>query len=366
MSLLCIVTAGKGGQDERRVLRLTKDIDLPVTYYYVDKSASKISEMIKIRKVLRSKNWDLVYQEGTGIASGINLIAASLFNHQRFVVSSGDPIAGYFYTKYGRPISDLFGVYERLLYASCSGFIGWTPYLTGVAMHMGAPDAITVEGGAELSVFKPFDNSVKQELRRKYSIPDHHIVCGVAGSLNWVKRQSWCQGYELVQTLKHLKRDDVSMLIVGDGSGKSVLEKAIPSHLKSRVIFTGRVSEAEVVETINIMDIGFIALVIDKLGNFRLSTKLPEYLACGSGVAMSPVPGYYDYASAAGWSLPSSHPGSEEFHRECAAWLDGLSWDEINDKKDHALSLAQSRFSYETIKPKFETFVSRVLKSKSA
>lgn len=364
MSLLCIVTAGQGGQDERRVLRLTKEIGIPVTYHYVDKKASKLSEMLKIRKLLRSKKWDLVYQEGTGIASGINLIIASVLHKQQFVVSSGDPIAGYFYTKYGRPISDLFGVYERWLYSSCAGFIGWTPYLTGVAMHMGAPDAITVEGGAELSVFKAFDSSTKESLHQKYSIPNHHIVCGVAGSLNWVKRQSWCQGYELVQTLKYLKRNDVSMLIVGDGSGKSLLEDAIPPHLKSRVIFTGRVSEAEVVEAINVMDIGFIALVIDKLGNFRLSTKLPEYLACGSAVAMSPVPGYYDYASTAGWSLPASHPGSEEFHRACAAWLDNLTWDDINNRKKRALDIARSRFSYEVIKPKFETFISKILDSK--
>ena len=46
-----------------------------------------------------------------------------------------------------------FEQYEKLLYRHCTGFIGWTPYLAGMALKMGAPRAVTVEGAVDTSVF---------------------------------------------------------------------------------------------------------------------------------------------------------------------------------------------------------------------
>ncbi|MEM1252667.1 MAG: glycosyltransferase [Cyanobacteria bacterium P01_H01_bin.21] len=359
--VLCIATAGKGGQDELRVYRLTRTIsDTEFVYHFIDKKRSKITEIKTALSVINSNNWDLVYQEGTGLAGGIPLILAALLRKQKFIISSGDPIAGFFRTTKGRLIGNIFEVYEKLLYAKCSGFIGWTPYLTGVAIRLGAKKAVTVEGGVDTTVFRQYSPEDKKKTRLKYGLDPNHLVIGVVGSLIWVPPQSYCYGYELTETLKKVKRDDVSILIVGDGDGKERLEKSLPDYLRARAVFTGRIPEAEVVDAMNAMDIGFVTL-FGEMGNYRLTTKLPEYLACGVPVAMNPTAAFYDYAAKAGWTLPNQHPAHPDFHQKCATWLDQLSREEINTKAEKTSLVVNQFFDYSVIAPKFKSFVHMLL-----
>jgi glycosyltransferase involved in cell wall biosynthesis len=204
------------------------------------------------------------------------------------------------------------------------------------------------------------------EIRRRYNLPENALVCGCVGTLSWNKRQAYCYGLELVETLKKTTRTDVYALIVGDGSGRKILESRVPDSLKSRIIFTGKVPEKEVVCALNAMDIGFIAQTLDQLGSFRLTTKLPEYLACGLPVAMSPIVGFYDYVESAGWPLPAYHPADPEFHTRCAAWLDRLKMSEIIAKRSAARALAESRFAYKELGEKFRRFVSSLLEETGA
>jgi hypothetical protein len=111
----------------------------------------------------------------------------------------------------------------------------------------------------------------------------------------------------------------------------------------------------------NAMDIGFISQTLDSLGSFRLTTKLPEYLACGLPVAMSPVPGFYDYATAAGWALPAHHPGSQKFHKQCAEWLDQLTWVDVASKAAEARNIACQRFDYTHLAQRFSVFIDALL-----
>jgi glycosyltransferase involved in cell wall biosynthesis len=359
--VLCINTGGKGNLHGLRMLRLSAKLNAEVTYYDLDRSGSRLASSRAVWNLLNSSKWDLVYQEGTGIAGGVNLIRAALAWKQPFIVSSGDPIGGFFRVTQGPLLGSFFGLYEKLLYQTCSGFIGWTPYLTGAALKMGAKRAITVEGGVDLNTFYPYTPSERLKIREKYSIHPEHLVCGVVGTLKWTSRQSYCYGYELIESLKRVKRLDISILIVGDGDGRDRLEKAIPDSLRSRVVFTGRLPEIEVVDVINAMDIGFVTQTLDELGNYRLTTKLPEYLACGVPVAMSPIPGFYDYATSAGWPLPAYHPASTEFHVRCAKWLDQLSWNDVAGKASHAPEIARKYFDYNLVSAKFCNFVHGLL-----
>ena len=234
-----------------------------------------------------------------------------------------------------------------------------------MALAMGAKRGVTVEGGVDLNQFQPASPVERSSWRRKWNIPTSHLVCGVVGSLKWTPRQSYCYGLELIETLKHLRREDVTMLIVGDGDGRARLERALPDNLRARVIFTGRVQPVDVPEAINSMDIGFIAQTLDVLGNYRLTTKLPEYLACGVPVAMSPTPGFYDYAAPAGWALPAHHPASAQFHSACAAWLDTLNNDEIRARAAYARPIAAQRFDYQMLGLRFRSFVQEVLLSET-
>ena len=363
--ILCINPRGAGDLHELRARRLTEGLQAEVVFYNIDRAQSYPAAMRSLWRRINSDQWDLIYQEGTGIAAGLNVIGASLVRKQKFIVSSGDPIGGFFHVTRGPLAGFLFGLYERLLYRASSGFVGWTPYLTGAALTMGAKRGATVEGAVALDTFVPYPPSDRVRLKNQFGLDPSHLVCGVVGSLRWTPRQSYCYGLELVETLKQLRRPDVSVLIVGDGTGRSYLEKRIPGALRSRVVFTGRLSEADVVGAINAMDIGFITQTLDGLGNFRLTTKLPEYLACGVPVAMSPVPGFYDYASLAGWPLPPFHPAAREFHERCAAWLERLGPKEIAEKASSARTVACQSFDYEILRSRFQEFVMSLLNDNS-
>jgi glycosyltransferase involved in cell wall biosynthesis len=365
--ILCINTAGPGGQDSLRIRHLAGLLSgAQPTFYDVDKS-SKRRAAAELWELISSRQWDLVYLENTGIAAGINLIRAARTRRQRYVVSAGDPISGFFKVTRGAAAAVPFTLYESALYRNSAGFIGWSPYLAGRALEIGAPRAVTVEGAVDTDVFHRFTDTERMAARARFGLPSDHLVCGVVGSLTWVDRQQYCYGLELIETLKRCRRPDISMLIVGDGDGRSRLEARVPAELRSRVIFAGRLPQADVVAAMNAMDVGFITQTLDELGAYRLTTKMPEYLACGLPVAMSPTPGYFDYiGSAAGWPLPAAHPASPEFHQSCAQWLDALCRSSIVEKSRHCREIAVRRFSYDIVGPRFREFIESILAPEAA
>lgn len=363
--LLCLNLHGKGGQDEARTRRLCRDLPADVTFFDVDKTRSRRDALREIAAQLCAQPWDLVYQEGTGIAGGWALIRAARQRGLPYIVSSGDPVGGFFRVTSGPLVGAAMTLYERRLYRASVGFVGWTPYLTGRALQMGAPRGVTVEGGADFDLFVPYAPPQRLAARQKFGLPADHLVCGLVGSLKWTPRQSYCYGLELIETLKRLKRSDVTLLVVGDGDGRPRLERALPDALRARVVLTGRLPYSEVVAAINTLDIGFIPQTLDELGSFRLTTKLPEYLACGVPVAMSPIPGFYDYARDAGWPLPAFHPASAEFASRCARWLDGLERAEVVARACAARPLAERRFDYTALTARFQAFVADVLATRA-
>lgn len=365
VKILCVNAAGAGDLHEARAHRLAAFLEAglgaSVTHFNVERESRRQSSR-KLQQLIESARWDLIYQESTGIAGGWPLIHAAKTRRQKFIVSSGDPIRGFFQVTKGAAFGRAFGVYETMLMRSCAGFIGWTPYLTGRALELGAPRAITVEGAADANIFHPFSPEEKRAAQQKYGLDPNHLICGVVGSLKWTARQTYCYGLELVESLAFLKRRDVSVFIVGDGDGRAHLEARVPREWKDRVVFTGRLAPEAVPEAMNAMSIGFITQTLDSLGNFRLTTKLPEYLACGLPVAMSPVPGFYDYALPAGWPLPALHPSSAGFHQRLAQWLDALTHEDVQAKASWARAIACQRFDYQLVGTRFCAFVESLLR----
>ena len=356
--ILAVNAGGVGNLHGLRARRLTEDLPYAVTVVDLDRTSRKAG-FAHMQKLLQEP-WDLVYLESTGISGGLPLLRSK----HRYIVSSGDPVAGFFRVTEGPLQGMLFGAYEKQLYRRSAGFVGWTPYLAGRALELGAPRAVTVEGAVALDKFPLASPDERRAAREKLGIPADHLVCGVVGSIRWSERQSYCYGLELIETLKRLKRLDVTMLIVGDGNGKAKLEERVPEALKSRAVFTGRLPEDQVAQAMSAMDIGFITQTLDALGSYRLTTKLPEYLACGLGVAMSPIPGYFDYVGEAGWALPPYHPASEDFHTRCAAWLDALSKEEVAAKPLLARQQAEQRFDYTIQRRRFHRFIEHLLQER--
>ncbi len=359
--ILCINTGGKGDLHGLRMRRLASRLAIPCAFYDLDKSDRKGS-LKTLWNIITERPWRLIYQESTGITGGINLIRATREKGIPYVVSSGDPIEGFFRVTKGAMLGNAFGVYEKLLMRHSAGFIGWTPYLTGRALELGAPRGVTIEGAVDLELFRPLPESERERIRASYGIRPGHLVCGIVGSLLWTPSQNYCYGLELIEAARRLKRDDMSFLLVGDGTGKAILQERVPETMKNRVIFTGRVPEQEVVRVMNAMHIGFITQTLDKLGSYRLTTKMPEYLATGLPIGISPIPGYFDYVGeAAGCALPPYHPASAIFHDKLAQWLETVDRAEVEGKRAACRTIAEERFGYEMIAARFRSFVEYVL-----
>lgn len=360
--VLCLVPEGSHGLHAQRAKLLTKrlqqDTDADITTYYPARNQGRATAIKETKELLRQK-FDMVYMEGTGIGTGLPLIAAGR-RGQKYIVSSGDPIKGFFRNTQGRAAATLFGWYERQLMLKCRAFVGWTPYLSGRALELGAPRAATIEGGADLSLFSAPTPEAKLCARQSFGLDPNHIVCVVVGSLLWSQPQKYTYGLELVEMMKFIKRQDVSVLIVGDGNGRQILESRVPPEMKNRIVFTGRIDFKDVPRAFHAADVGFVTQTLDGLGSYRLTTKLPEYLASGLGVAMSPIPGFYDYVFKAGWPLPAAHPSSTEFHKGCAALLDNMNKEELNHKSKEAVDLAKQRFDYAELAARFSKFVQDV------
>jgi len=337
------------------------DYPADLTFHDFDRSLTRYQNYRTLRRLLKSREWDLAIQVGPSVAAGLNLIRARLEWGQSYIVSFGDPIGGWFRVIRGRFWSILGSLYERALYLTCSGFAGCSPYLVGTAIKWGARRATTIVDAVDTDVFRPVDSLQKRELKIRFGLNPDHVVCGFVGGLPRARRD-YTRGIELIGMLRHLKREDVSVLVVGDGNGLQALKDATPPELRQRVAFPGWIPHEDVVSAINAMDVGFLTQPLDELGMYRLTTKLPEYLSCGVPVAMTPVPAYYDYLGSAGWSLPESHPEGVAFHRESAEWLDRLGHDELEARSQEARKLAERVFSYNVVTPRFRHFVDETLR----
>jgi len=144
LHILGFATQGAGGNEEDRLRALLENFTAEV--FPFDRRA-KARTFFEILRLLLGGRFTLAVTEGTGVAGGLAVLIARIVRGVPYVVSSGDAVAPYLTARlpWLRP---LFGLYERLLYRSAAGFIGWTPYLTGRALDLGVPRAMTAGSGS--------------------------------------------------------------------------------------------------------------------------------------------------------------------------------------------------------------------------
>ena len=82
-------------------------------------------------------------------------------------------------------------MYELGLYRLSAGFIGWTPYLAGRALTMGAPRAMTAANFATCSGVL----ESRADDPERLGIPESALVFGLVGSLIWDSRQCTAMGW---------------------------------------------------------------------------------------------------------------------------------------------------------------------------
>lgn len=352
--LFAFATAGAGSDDEDRLRLLLGELPFTLLPFAREAKPAMYREIVR---AARSRRYALVVMEGTGLAGGLALCWARWRYGTRYVVSSGDAVAP-FLTARRRLAGPLFRWYERRLCAGSAGFIGWTPYLVGRALTLGAPRAMTAPGWAP---FPPADAAARDRLRAELGIPAEALVFGIVGSLGWSARYHYCYGMELVQALRRCTpAAPVRVLIVGDGDGRPHLERAAGSELGRRILFTHRVPRERVPEYLAAMDVGCLPQSVDGVGNFRYTTKLSEYLAAGLPYCTTQIPAAYDLDTGGLWRLAGANPWDPTFIQALASLMQTLSPAEVAQKRLQLRTAAEA-FDQQRQTARVQAFLAELL-----
>lgn len=325
-SIAVFSTLGSGSHEEDRIISLTAEFDC--TVWPFDRANKGRCALALLRR-LRHERPDLVVIEGTSIAAGAVVLLGRLALGVPYVVSSGDAVGPFI--KLIAPRLALAGsLYERALCRFCAGFIGWTPYLAGRAMTLGAPRAMTAANWAPPQASDPTDRAAA---RREIGIAKDAIVFGLVGSLNWSERAGYCYGLELVRAIRRTTRGDVHVVLVGDGDGRSRLEIEAGADLGVRVHFTGRVPREHLGRQFAAMDVASLPQSVDGVGAFRYTTKLSEYLAAGLPVVTGQLPFAYDLGGDWLWRLPGDAPWSDTYVDALAALMTQIDAGDVQQRR---------------------------------
>jgi hypothetical protein len=319
-------TQGAGHGDESRIAALLGDAAAePIDFDRGRKARSSIGLLLR----LLSARPDLVVMEGTGLGGGLALILARLLAGVPYVVSSGDAVAPFIALKHPR-LAPIAAVYERLLCRLSAGFIGWTPYLVGRALTLGAPRAITAAGWAPGPAPAAADGGRRREA---LGIPADALVFGLVGSLDWNERLGYCYGLELVEAALRVERADLRVLVVGDGSGLDELRERAGDELGRRIVLPGRVPRQEVPSYLAAMDVGALPQSVDGVGSFRYTTKISEYLSAGLPIVTGETPLSYDLDDGWIWRLPGEAPWDPSYVAALAQLMEAADAAAVDEKR---------------------------------
>ncbi len=351
--IIFLATQGAGHREGQRIKALLAT--LPAEEFAFDRSRKVGSAVRLVRRVLERRP-DVVVMEGTGTAGGLTLLLLRVLLGVRYVISSGDAV-GPFLGLRSRLLGVLGGAYERLLYRNCAGFVGWTPYLAGRALTFGAPRAMTAPGWAR---DEPAPGA-RARIRGELGVAPETIVIGLVGSLHWNERVGYVYGAEIVQAVRRTSRADVVACIVGDGDGLARLQELAGDDLGKRVLLPGRVAPEEVTDYLSAFDAGSLSQSVDRVGSFRYTTKLSEYLAAGLPVISGQAPLAYDLDEGYLWRLPGEAPWSATFIDSLSALLEGLSRAEIDRRREAVTALSWRLFDRDAQQRRMHAFLTDIL-----
>ena len=195
-------TQGRQHLDAQRTRELLERLDAQELPF---ERAHRLRSALALLRTLRASPPELVVMEGTGVAGGLVLLALNLRGGGvRFVVGSGDAVGPYLALR-SRALGVLGGAYQRLLCRRCAGYIGWTPYLAGRALTLGAPRAISAPGWPR----GRSSEGARERVRAQLGIDADALVVGIVGSLNWRARVRYAYGAELVGAVHRSARADL-------------------------------------------------------------------------------------------------------------------------------------------------------------
>lgn len=185
---------------------------------------------------------------------------------------------------------------------------------------------------------------------------ENNLVVGLVGTLSWSERHQMCYGWDIIAALKLLPDQAVKALLVGDGNGRSILEKqAREFGVADRVIFTGQIPYDRLPEYLSAMDVCISTQSNNLVGWVRTTGKLPLYLACGKYVIATDVGEASRVLPGVGCLLPYTGIRDDQHPARLAAHLRKLLAEPERLKiASQARQIAKEEFNYQILAKQIE------------
>lgn len=190
----------------------------------------------------------------------------------------------------------MVALFSRHVIAQTSCVIAPTEKVRGIleGYHVSRPVCV-IPTGIDLSRFAGLSDGVYlHQLKAKLSIPEGNFVLTYVGRLAKEKNVE-----ELLACLAELKRNDITLLLVGDGPYRQTLEESVRDlNLRDRVVFAGMVKPAQVADYYRLGDLFVSASTSETQGLTyieALAAGLPALCRkddCLSGVIENGVDGW--------------------------------------------------------------------------
>ncbi|MFM7593343.1 MAG: glycosyltransferase [Isosphaeraceae bacterium] len=228
------------------------------------------------------------------------------------------------------------------------------------------PPSLWLPDGVDVNTFRPMpDSFAVGQLRVKYDLQSRFVI-GLVGNIHHAPKHNLFYGWEMVETLARLpESSNITGVIVGDGPGRPVLEKAISKYgLENRIRLVGRVPHDDVPAWMNVFDVAISTQTDDPVGWGRTTAKLPEYLACGTPVLCSDVGEAHRILSDTGQILPYQGIRDETYPEKLANRLLQLSPEWFENSRVFNRELANRLFAYPILRFKLADFMKNLTENR--
>lgn len=305
---------------------------------------------------------DLIFATSTPLTAAIPGIAGRWLRGKRFVFEVRDlwPELPKAMGIIKNPIIlAAMGFLERRAYHSAARCIGLAPGIAeGIQRHIPAERVSTIPNGCDLDL----RTIALREAWRPESIGATDFLAvftgthGPANGLGVV--------LDAARILKERKRDDIKLLLVGDGKDKDSLVQRASEERLDNVVFHGRVDKEKIAGLLGAADVGLQILANIPAFYFGTSpNKFFDYLAVGLPV-LTNYPGWVA-------TLVDEHGcGKAVAPEDSSAFADALEY--LADNRDErarmgiaARSLAEDQFSRDQLAEQFVKVLEDVGASKT-
>ncbi|MEZ5931564.1 MAG: glycosyltransferase family 4 protein [Alphaproteobacteria bacterium] len=229
------------------------------------------------------EDYDLIFCTSTPLTAGLPGIAASTFRRKPFVFEVRDlwPELPKAMGMTNPVLLGAMSVLEWASYRSAKACIGLAPGIVeGIkARGVAERDVVMIPNGCDLDLFRPEDGQ-RPSLD---GIADDHFVAVFAGA------HGQANGLDAVldaaAVLKARGRDDVTLLLVGDGKFKPALQARAEAEGLTNVVFRDIMPKTELARVMQRADAGLMVLAnIEAFYHGTSPNKFFDYISNGLAV----------------------------------------------------------------------------------